>query len=176
MISMTGLLSGGTAPFSVQWQTDKGYSGKASVSTLGTANEESWNTGAISLVNGPNTINVTAYDSARGNSTATGTVTLASPQAPGAGVPISVLITAPASSVSTINASTTSLAGTAVGGSGIAKVTWQTSTGAVGTATGTGHWLAPSVPLLTGTNTVVIRAYDANGKNAWAAKVIVRNH
>jgi hypothetical protein len=32
-----------------------------------------------------------------------------------------------------------------------------------------------NVPLMVGTNTVIVRAYDANGANAWADVVVVRN-
>jgi hypothetical protein len=171
-IAMTGTLSGGTAPYSVQWQTDHGYGGQASL-----ASSQSWNTGPIPLVTGENTISVTAYDSATGTATQTETVSLAAASKPaGSTAPVSVLVTSPASSVATVNAATVSLAGTATGGAGIAKVTWQTSTGSAGTATGTTHWIASGVPLLKGTNTLVIRAYDAAGNNAWAALVVVRNY
>ena len=171
-LAMTGTLSGGTAPYSVQWQTDHGYSGQASLASV-----QSWNTGPVPLVNGENTISVTAYDSATGSATQTETVALVSaPKSTGSTAPVSVLITSPASSVATVNAATVSLAGTATGGAGISKVTWQTSTGSAGTATGTTHWIATAVPLLKGTNTLVIRAYDATGNNAWAALVVIRNY
>jgi hypothetical protein len=67
-----------------------------------------------------------------------------------------------------------SLAGTAASGNGIAQITWQTSNGATGTATGATHWTASSVPLLTGTNMIVVRAWDAAGGTAWASVVVVR--
>jgi len=177
-LSMSGIVSGGSSPYSVQWQTDHGYSGIAALATSGSsASSESWNTGTISLVNGENTISVTAYDSAKGSATQTETVSLVpAPPPSGPAAPISVLISSPATSVTAINAATMSLAGTAAGGAGIAKVTWQTSTGATGTATGTSHWLASSVPLLKGSNTILIRAYDSGGNNAWAALVVVRNY
>ncbi len=171
-LALTGTLSGGTAPYSVQWQTDHGYSGLASL-----ASSASWNTGAVPLVSGENTISVTAYDSASGSATQTETVSLVpAPKSSGSTAPVSVLITSPASSVTTVNAATISLAGTAAGGAGISKVTWQTSTGSAGTATGTTHWIATAVPVLKGTNTLVLRAYDVTGNNAWAALVVIRNY
>jgi len=171
-LAMTGTLSGGTPPYSVQWQTNQGYSGLASLAT-----SQSWNTGPVPLVNGENTVSVTAYDSGTGSATQTETVSLVpAPKPTGSTAPLSVLITSPASSVATVNAATVSLAGTATGGAGISKVTWQTSTGSAGTATGTSHWIATAVPLLKGTNTLVIRAYDATGNTAWAALVVVRNY
>lgn len=172
-LTVTGMLTGGTGPFSVQWQTDHGYSGQASLASSG-----AWSGAGVSLVNGANTLTVTAFDSA--HQTATQTASVARSQAPSAtggsagGPPVTVAITSPASAVVTVNAATISVAGTALGGAGITKVTWQTSTGSTGTAAGTEHWLAPSIPVLTGTTTIVIRAWDANGVNAWAALVAVK--
>jgi hypothetical protein len=174
--SVSGIVSGGKTPFSIQWQTDHGYSGTASfTSALG------WTTSPISLVNGVNTISVTAFDSADKPTTQTVTVTLTPPSqvisstgTPAIGPP-AISITSPASSVITENGTSMSLSGIATGGAGITKVTWQTSNGLAGTATGTAHWLVSSIPLLAGTNSVVVRAYDASGANAWAAIVAVRN-
>jgi hypothetical protein len=56
------------------------------------------------------------------------------------------------------------------------KVVWQTSTGATGTAAGTTRWIASNVPLLQGSNTILVRAYDASGNSGWTAVVIVRNY
>jgi len=129
-------------------------------------------------VNGENTISFTAVDAGDRESTETAVVKLVPPQSTVSGsgtLPVEVAISTPSASLVTAHASTLNLAGTASGGAGITKVTWQSSTGYAGTATGTAHWRAPSVPLLTGTNTIVVRAYDANGLNAWAAVVVVRN-
>ncbi len=57
-MSVTGTVSGGTAPLSVQWQTDHGYSGQATLT-----NATNWTASGIALVNGSNTISVTAFDS-----------------------------------------------------------------------------------------------------------------
>jgi len=137
-----------------------------------------WTASGISLVKGENTITFTAVDAGDGNSTGSEVVSLVPPQtpAPGTGtLPIAISISTPSSSMVAVHAGTVSLAGTATGGAGIAKVTWQASTGSTGTAIGTSHWTASSVTLLTGTNTIVVRAYDTNGLNAWTAVVVVRN-
>jgi hypothetical protein len=173
--SMTGTIAGGTAPYSVQWQTDHGYSGAASFPGL-----LSWTASPITLVNGANTVTVTAFDAGHEAATETETVNLTPPSAAGTtGAPatgsVGVSITTPATSVVTVNGSSMSLAGTSTGGTGIVKVTWQTSNGTAGTASGTGHWLVSSLPLLVGTNSVIVRAYDSNGSSAWAAIVVVRN-
>ena len=178
--SSTGVVSGGTAPFSVQWLTDKGYSGAAKFT-----NSTSWTASAITLATGSNTITFTVFDSADKSATSTVTVTLTaaaqtttsvtSNSGATASGPVAISISAPSASLVTTSAATMSLTGIATGGAGIVKITWQTSNGCTGTATGTSHWTVPSIPLLVGTNTVVVRAYDANGANAWAAAVAVRN-
>jgi hypothetical protein len=55
---------------------------------------------------------------------------------------------------------------------GVASVKWSVSTGASGIASGTTAWSA-TVPLLVGTNTVTIRAYDAAGNSSWRAITVV---
>jgi hypothetical protein len=72
----------------------------------------------------------------------------------------------------------TSLASLAVSGTasdnvGVASVKWSVSTGASGTALGTIAWSA-TAPLLVGTNTVTVRAYDAAGNSTWRAITVVR--
>ena len=36
------------------------------------------------------------------------------------------------------------------------------------------QWIAQGIPLLVGTNTVILRAWDAKGASAWGALVVVR--
>jgi hypothetical protein len=77
--------------------------------------------------------------------------------------------------VTSVNSTTLTVTGQAAGGSGgVTKITWQTLAGSSGTAAGTGTWIASGIPLLQGTNTIVVHAYDATGANAWAALVVVR--
>jgi hypothetical protein len=167
-ISISGTLKGGVPPFSIQYQTDHGYSGNIAVGSTGT-----WSSSAVSLVTGTNTITVTAYDAAQ--HTASQAVTVARVDSPAAAnSPVSIRITVPAASVTTTKNSTISIAGTASGGAGVAQVTWQASTGPVGTATGTDHWITGNIPLLSGTNTIVVRAYDSTGASAWSTVVVVK--
>lgn len=82
-------------------------------------------------------------------------------------------ITSPGgSSVSTTSSSLT-FSGTASDNAGVTSVTWSTNTGSSGTATGTTAWSA-SIPLLTGSNQVTIRAFDAAGNMAWRSVVVSR--
>ena len=169
-ITLSGTFSGGVAPVSIQWQTDEGYAGKASSSGSG------WISAAIPLVNGFNSISVSAFDAAHQSSTKTENITLTpASSSVSSGSPVSIQLTTPASQIVTVSAASLALGGTAAGGSGISRVTWQSSGGAAGTATGTSHWMVTAVPLLTGTNTVVVRAYDARGVSAWASVIAVRH-
>jgi hypothetical protein len=55
----------------------------------------------------------------------------------------------------------------------VTAVKWTNSTGDAGVASGTTSWSA-NVPLLVGTNTITVRAYDAAGNSAWRALTVVR--
>jgi len=88
--------------------------------------------------------------------------------------PVSVSIDAPTSAVVPVSGSTISVSGTASATAGVARVTWQTSNGVTGTASGTGAWVASGIPVAEGNTTIVIRAYDAKGLSAWVGLVAVR--
>ncbi len=168
-VSLSGGVAGGTPPLSVQWQTDRGSSGTASTGSSGI-----WNATGVALATGANTVTVTALDSAQHTASQSEVVTRLPATSTAAAAPISVRITSPSSSVVTSSSSTISLSGSASGGSGVTQVTWQTTGGAAGTANGSGPWIAPNIPLLTGTNTIMVRAFDAGGASAWTTVVVVR--
>jgi hypothetical protein len=63
--------------------------------------------------------------------------------------------------------------GTASDASGVASVTWSTNTGKAGTATGTTQWNA-AIPLLVGSNQVIVRATDTAGNVTWRSVVVTR--
>jgi hypothetical protein len=65
------------------------------------------------------------------------------------------------------------LNGTASDNVAVVSVKWSNSTGDSGVASGTTAWSA-TVPLLTGTNVVTIRAYDAAGNSGWRTVTVVR--
>ena len=183
--AVSGTVSGGTPPLIVNWQTNQGYSGKAVMGTGFT-----WSASGINLVAGANTLTVTAFDSAQKTATESAVVTrlaatpvttapvtttpVSSVPVTGA-APLAIHISSPSSAVVASSSATISLGGTASGGAGITKVTWQTSGGSTGTATGEGAWVAPSVPLLIGTNTIIVYAFAASGASAWASVIVDRN-
>lgn len=84
---------------------------------------------------------------------------------------VSVSLDVPAA-VMTVSKSTISLSGHASALTGVAKVTWQTSAGANGTARGTGAWEA-TIPVTAGNTSIIVKAYDATGASAWVEVVAV---
>jgi len=64
--------------------------------------------------------------------------------------------------------------GTAQDNVGVAEVTWSSSTGAAGIATGASTWTTAAIPLYVGTTTVTIYASDAAGNQAWRAITVTR--
>jgi Matrixin len=170
-VSISGTVKGGTAPLSVSWQTDHGYSGKATVAANGT-----WTATGVTLVAGANTVTATVFDSASKTASESATVTRqqASPTT-SAAAPISIHITSPSTAVVSQTGTTISISGTASGGTGVTKVTWQTSGGATGTATGVGPWVASNIPLLVGSNTIIVKVFDAGTDTAWASIVVTRH-
>jgi hypothetical protein len=87
--------------------------------------------------------------------------------------PPSLRITSPGSTIVSTSAATLSVSGTAADNARVTAVVWTTSTGGSGTASGTTNWSA-QVPLVTGDNVVIVRAYDAAGNSAWRAITVVR--
>jgi hypothetical protein len=79
----------------------------------------------------------------------------------------------PGGSSASTSAATLTFKGTASDNVAVASVTWSTNTGSSGTATGTTSWTA-SIPLLVGSNQVIITATDTSGNTAWRSVVVSR--
>jgi hypothetical protein len=167
-LELSGSVTGGNGTTSVTWQTDRGYTGTATLTASGT-----WSTTNIPLVTGANTLSVTAFDCEDQVTTRTTKVTLQQPAGTTV-TPITLSISSPATAVMTVKSSTISISGTASGGAGVTQIAWQTSNGATGTASGTTTWVASGIPVPEGNTTVMVRAYDSKGANAWVALVAVR--
>ena len=73
-------------------------------------------------------------------------------------------VTAPAITVS----------GVASDSVGVTQVTWWSSSGIEGIASGTESWIVHDIPLLTGANTIIIRAWDAAGNFSWRSLIVTR--
>lgn len=88
-------------------------------------------------------------------------------------IPPSLRIISPAFTIVATSAPAIAVSGTATDKLGVTAVKWTNSTGDSGIASGTSNWSA-RVPLLVGTNVVIVRAYDAAGNSAWRAVTVVR--
>jgi len=185
--SVSGITTGGVAPVVVAWSTAAGQIGNA----LGSG---TWSITAIPLTLGANNITITAFDAAGHTAAQRITVTRqaapapttpstpsspSSPSGPQPGsngntTPPALRITSPSSTIVSTAASSITFQGLATDNAGVASVTWSTSTGASGTAAGTLTWTAANIPLLVGSNTVTVRAYDTAGNTAWRAVTVVR--
>jgi len=183
-VSLSGTVSGGTAPVQVTWQTAGGASGTA-------AGSPNW-MASVPLAVGANVISITATDSAGHTASQMASVVRqqppapAPPPAPSPNPPSpappppgpkdttapSLTITYPAASVVSTAASTITFRGMATENVGVTSVTWSNSTGTAGTATGTITWTA-SIPLSSGTNNIIFKAFDAAGNFAWRSVTVV---
>jgi len=125
---------------------------------------------------GGNTITVTAADAASKTVQTVNVTRTASPVTPGLPsdrTPPAISISSPGSTVFNTTAAVIDIKGTASDNVGVAKVTWQSSAG-TGNASGTSTWIAGSIPLLIGSNNIVVRAYDAAGNMAWRSLLVMR--
>ncbi|MGB6942297.1 MAG: matrixin family metalloprotease [Bryobacteraceae bacterium] len=191
-IALNGSTSGGSGAVQVNWSTNQGASGVAQ----GTAN---WTVAAIPLSVGANVITVTASDANQDHASQSVTVTSQPPNAPadnpspgsppasppvsppvspgtgGSAVPPSVTVLSPAMTTVATSASSIVVSGTAQDNVGVAQVTWVSSTGGSGTATGTNNWTTGPIALYVGTTTILIYVTDTAGNQAWRSIVVTRS-
>jgi hypothetical protein len=166
--TFTGTVSGGTGPVRVTW-TLGNTGGSASGSTAWTA--------TVPLAPGLNQVSFTAADSRQMTVSKTVTVTRAAQSNKAASrdtTAPSLTIVSPSSSVVSTSARTIVLTGIASDNVGVTAVTWSTAAGASGTAVGTDHWSTSAVPLLSGLNTIIVRAADAAGNSSWRTVIVAR--
>jgi hypothetical protein len=163
-MSLSGTVTGGSGSPAISWTNGMGAFDGASIS--GT----NWTISNIPLSIGVNTITVTAADATASVSSSV-SVTRIAGVADTTGPTLA--ITYPSStSVATTLASLT-FTGMASDLSGVASVTFSTNTGGAGTASGSTRWNAV-IPLLVGSNQVIIRAYDTAGNMSWRSVVVTR--
>jgi Matrixin len=189
-VDLSGTATGGVGAAIVTWSSDQGASGIAQGSAA-------WTASAVPLSVGANTIMITANDGTNHVSQSIFVTRQAPPTNPGQPpvqtpvqppvqtpanpstpnsdtTPPSITIDSPSSTTVSTAAASMSFSGTTADNVGVASVTWTTNTGGSGTASGTAKWTA-TIPLLVGSNTVVIRASDAAGNTAWRSVVVTRN-
>jgi Matrixin len=177
--ALSGFVANAAGSPSVSWQTDHGQAGVATGSTA-------WSIAAVPLATGSNTITVTAVDSNHQTATQsvqvtqTAAVSVPAPAPPSAPtgpdtIPPTISIHSPSSTIVQTSQSTISVSGAASDNVAVANVTWQNTLAGSGTAVGTTNWTAPSIPLYPGTNTLILRAFDAAGNSGWRSITVVRN-
>ena len=170
-ISLSGTVTGGSGGAIVTWWLSTGAFGPAVVS--GT----NWLAASIPLAIGLNTITMSATDSSGGSASRTVTVTrqvIVTPPPPGTDTTGPTLtITYPSTTSFATTLTSLRFTGTASDRSGITSVTWSTNTGSSGTASGTTSWSAV-IPLLIGSNMVIIRSTDTAGNMSWKSVVVAR--
>jgi len=186
-ISISGTASGGTGALQVVWSNNQGGSGPA-------AGSATWSIASAPLAMGANTIIILLTDGAGDSASASIVVTRQAVSTPPVTPPVitppvtappvtppvttppsgppSLTIASPAMTIVSTSAATIAFSGTAA--ASVTSVTWSNSTGASGTASGTQQWSIAAIPLLVGTNTITVNAYNAAGASAWRAVTVVR--
>ncbi|HEX4595237.1 MAG TPA: matrixin family metalloprotease [Bryobacteraceae bacterium] len=175
-LAITGSTTGGSGNIQVSWTTNQGYSGAAQGST-------SWTISVVPLNVGDNVVTITARDSQQSQATRSLTITrnqqpnpIPTNPTPGADTtPPSLTILSPATNNVSTSDSSLVVRGTAEDNVGVTSVTWLSSNGGSGTATGTTNWTTPAIPLYVGATTITIRASDAAGNTGWRSLTVTRN-
>lgn len=169
-VALNGTVTGGTGATTITWSAN-GASGAAQV------NGTTWTVTSVSLVVGANSITITATNSGKSVSQTVSVTRQAAATVTPSGVKdtIAPTITISAPSSTTVNTTlaTYTVSGSASDNVAVASVTWVTSTGNSGTATGTSTWSA-QIPLLKGFNQVTLRATDTSGNYSWRSILITR--
>jgi hypothetical protein len=167
-INLTGNMANASGVTTVSWVTNHGASGRASVAGL------NWSASAVPTRAGSSTITVTATDAQ--HHTATKAVTVVRPVATVLDqTPPMLSIASPLGTNVQTSLATIAVFGTASDNIEVTRVTWQNGSAGSGTSVGTTSWSAAQIPLLIGTNIVVIRAYDAAGNSSWRSVIVTRH-
>jgi hypothetical protein len=168
-IAISGTTSGGAGTMKVIWSSNRGASGTAQ----GLLN---WTIASIPLSTGDNIITITAVDLKQNQVMRSLTITRqqAAPQGPDT-TPPSLSIVSPSVTSFSTSASSLVVNGTARDNVKVVSVTWSSSTGGSGTASGTDNWVTPAIALYVGTTTVTIQASDAAGNTSWRSITVTRH-
>jgi hypothetical protein len=187
-VALSGTAAGGSGAVQVNWSTNQGASGTAQVSSSA---PYSWTIASVPLSTGANVITVAAQDAQQDQASSTVTVTSqptlgdtpisgttpqpANPNSGPVSAPPSLTILSPATTTVSTSASSITVSGTAQDSAGVAQVTWISSTGGSGVASGTTSWSSGPISLYEGMATIMIYATDTAGNQAWRSLTVTRN-
>ncbi len=157
---LSGTASDNVGVVSVAWSTSRGKNGTCT----GTS---TWSSSGITLLQGLNTITISAKDAAGNTGTATLAVTFTDVTPP------VISITSPTTdpTFDTNNAQLT-IGGTASDDSLVASVSWTDDRGGSGTCTGTTAWNASKIALKPGANVITVTAKDPTGNSTSATLTV----
>jgi hypothetical protein len=85
-----------------------------------------------------------------------------------------ITITSPGLSTVFTSAASIVVHGTARDNVAVTEVKWTTNLGPSGKATGTAVWDTTAIPLIIGTTTITVRAFDAAGNSGWRSLSVTR--
>ena len=167
-VSLTGFASGGSSAIAVSWASSSGGSGPASGSP------SAWTIAGVPLAVGVNTITVIAHSGgiSVSRSVSITRTAIVSPPVVDTTAPY-ITITSPSTTSVATTLPTITIAGTASDNVGVSSVTWATNFGTSGMAAGTMNW-SITVPLLIGSNSITVKAFDAAGNYGWRTIVVSR--
>ncbi len=162
ILVLAGQASDDHGVVAVSWSNDRGGAGTAN----GTS---SWSSGPLTLSPGRNEFTVRARDALghEGASAVTVDYDAASPS-------VAVTNGGASGSIET-SATTIDLGGTASDDLGLASITWTSSSGASGTASGTASWSSGPIALSPGQNVLTFTATDVAGRTSKALVSVVRD-
>ncbi len=162
IINLAGTASDNIALSSVSWRCTSGCSGSGTAS--GT---DSWSVNNINLVEGSNTVSITAIDSS--DNQATDSLTITYTAASDDSINPLISISSPTIETTyTTSSSTINLAGTASDNIALSSVSWSCTSGCSdsGTASGTNAWSVNNIHLVEGSNSVTVTAIDSSDNQA----------
>ncbi len=165
-MTVSGTAAYANGIINITWLSSSGAKGTAG----GTS---SWSSGVIGLLNGQNTITISVNGAGGASASATLAVTFTPPAQKDTTPPSLTLVSPSFTSVST-SSQTITFMGEASDNVGVVSVTCENSNTTMVTAVGTTSWTCKNIPLLTGSNPIMVRARDAAGNVGWRSVYVTR--
>ena len=166
-VTLSGTASYASGISRVAWVNSRGGQGTAAGTTR-------WVAGPIPLQSGVNNLSVTVTGAGGATASAALAVTSVPPPLQKDTSPPSLTIVSPTLTSVSASSQYITFTGTASDNVGVASVSCENSNGGSITALGTTDWTCKNIPLLIGSNRIMVRAYDAAGNMAWRSVYVTR--